>query len=81
MAVSGSSTTAGLLKPEVTDEEITSILRSSTPNVGFYAALTALAIPAPRAAAAAAGYLVVAVIGVLRAHGDSVVVSAESEAA
>lgn len=42
-----------LLKPEVTDAEITSIVRNSTPNVGFYAGLTALAIPAPHAAAVA----------------------------
>ena len=58
-----------LLKPDVSDAEIKLILRQSTPNLGFYVSLTALALFLPRAAAA--GYLVVAVVAVLRARGDN----------
>jgi uncharacterized membrane protein len=59
-----------LLKPEVTDEEVNSILIASSPNIGFYAGAVALAILAPRAAAI--GYLLIAVLSVLRVRGDEV---------
>ena len=62
-----------LLKPDVSDAEIKLILRQSTPNLGFYVSLTALALFLPRAAAA--GYLVVAVVAVLRARGDNFAVA------
>jgi uncharacterized membrane protein len=59
-----------LLKPEVTDEEVNSILIASSPSIGFYAGAIALAIVAPRAAAI--GYLLIAVLSVLRVRGDEV---------
>jgi uncharacterized membrane protein len=59
-----------LLKPEVTDEEVNSILIASSPSIGFYAGGIALAIVAPRAAAV--GYLLIAVLSVLRVRGDEV---------
>lgn len=45
--------------------------RTSSPSLGFYGGAIALAIVAPRAAAF--GYLLIAVVGVLRARGDEVV--------
>jgi TMEM175 potassium channel family protein len=57
-----------LLRPEVTDEEVNAILLQATPSIGFYVGATALAIAAPRVAAF--GYLVIAVVSVLRARGD-----------
>jgi uncharacterized membrane protein len=59
-----------LLKPEVTDEEVNSILIASSPSIGFYAGAIALAIVVPRAAAI--GYLLIAVLSVLRVRGDEV---------
>jgi uncharacterized membrane protein len=59
-----------LLRPEVTEQEINTILLAATPSIGFYVVFTTLAIVAPRVAAF--GYLVVAVVSVLRAHGDEV---------
>jgi TMEM175 potassium channel family protein len=57
-----------LLRPEVTDAEVAAIGRASTPNIGFYATMTAFALLVPRAAAF--GYLVVAVVSVARVRGD-----------
>lgn len=57
-----------LLKPEVTDEEVRAIAVASSPSIGFYAALMALAIIAPRVAAF--GYLVIAIVAALRTRGD-----------
>jgi uncharacterized membrane protein len=57
-----------LLRPEVTEEEVNAILLRASPNIGFYVGVTALAVGAPRVAAI--GYLVIAVVGVLRARGD-----------
>ena len=57
-----------LLKPEVTDDEVDSVLIALTPGIGFYAGAIAVAIVAPRLAAL--GYLVIAVFGVLRVRGD-----------
>jgi hypothetical protein len=57
-----------LLKSEVSEQEINAILIRTTPNLGFYLGVIVLAIFAPRVAAF--GYLVIAVVGVFRAHGD-----------
>jgi uncharacterized membrane protein len=57
-----------LLRPEVTGEEVNAILLRSSPSIGFYVGVTALALAAPRVAAI--GYLVIAVVAVLRARGD-----------
>ena len=59
-----------LLQPEVTDDEVKAILLASTPSIGFYAGAIALAIVAPRIAAF--GYLLIAVVGVLRVRADEV---------
>jgi hypothetical protein len=52
----------------VTDEEVNAILVAATPSIGFYVGATAIALVAPRVAAF--GYLVIAVLSVLRARGD-----------
>jgi uncharacterized membrane protein len=57
-----------LLRPEVTGEEVNAILLRSSPSIGFYVGVTALALAAPRVAAI--GYLVIAVVAVLRVRGD-----------
>jgi hypothetical protein len=59
-----------LLKPEVTHDEVNAILVASSPSIGLYAGAIALAIVAPRAAAF--GYLLAAVVGILRVRGDEV---------
>ena len=58
-----------LLKPEVSENEVNAISRATTPNLGFYVAVIALAFLAP--ILAAFGYLVIAIVAVLRARGDS----------
>ena len=67
-----------LLRPEVSEEDINAILRATTPNIGFYIGVTALAIVAPRAAAF--GYLLIAIFAVLRTHGDGASPSAAESA-
>ena len=57
-----------LLKPEVSEREINTILIATTPSLGFYVAVIVLAIFAPKVAAF--GYLVIAIAAVLRVHGD-----------
>ena len=57
-----------LLKRDVSDEEVRSILVATTPSIGFYVVATALAVLTPRVAAV--GYLVIAVVAVLRVRGD-----------
>jgi uncharacterized membrane protein len=57
-----------LLKPEVSEQEINTLLVATTPSLGFYVGVIVLAIFAPRVAAF--GYLVIAMLIVLRAHGD-----------
>jgi uncharacterized membrane protein len=57
-----------LLKPEVSEQEINAILIATTPSLGFYVAVIVLAAFAPRVAVF--GYLVIAIVGVLRAHGE-----------
>jgi uncharacterized membrane protein len=58
-----------LLEPEVSDEEVSTITKLATPNIGFYVAVVLLAFIAPQAAAF--GYLLIAVIALFRQHGDS----------
>ena len=57
-----------LLRPEVSEREFNAIAMATGPNMGFYVAVIALAILAPKVAAF--GYLAVAVVAVLRARGD-----------
>ena len=57
-----------LLKPDVGDEEIRAIALGAAPNIGFYIAVLSLAIVAPRVAVF--GYLVIAIVAVLRVPGD-----------
>ena len=58
-----------LLRPEVTDAEVNDLLLRTAPNIGLYLAATALGLLLPRVAAA--GYLAIAVLSILRARGDS----------
>ena len=58
----------GLLNPEVSEQEINKILVATTPNLGFYVGVIVLAIFAPKVAAF--GYLVIAIVAVLRVRGD-----------
>ncbi len=55
-----------LLKPDVTDAEVDAIGQATTPSLGFYIVLTALAFIAPRVAAF--GYLITAIVSVPRAR-------------
>ncbi len=57
-----------LLKRGVSDREIDAIRNATTPNIGFYAVVIVLAIFAPKVAAF--GYLVIAIVAILRARGD-----------
>jgi uncharacterized membrane protein len=57
-----------LLKPEVSEQEINAITLTMTPSLGFYVGVIVLAIFAPKVAAF--GYLVIAIVAVLRAYGD-----------
>ena len=57
-----------LLRPEVGDDEVRAIMLATSPSIGFYGGAIALAIVAPRAAAV--GYLLIAVLGVVRVRGD-----------
>jgi uncharacterized membrane protein len=58
-----------LLRPEISEKEFNAIAVAAAPNLAFYAAVIVLAIVAPKVAAV--GFLVIAVVGVLRARGDS----------
>jgi uncharacterized membrane protein len=57
-----------LLRADVTDQEVRAITIASSPAIGFYVAVTVLAIVAPKVAAF--GFLAIAVAAVLRARGD-----------
>ena len=57
-----------LLRPEVGNDEVNAILLATTPNIGFYVGVIVLAVFAPRVAAF--GFLVIAILGVLRERGD-----------
>jgi uncharacterized membrane protein len=58
-----------LLRPEVSETEFNAIARATTPSLGFYVGVIVLAIVAPKIAAF--GYLVIAVVALLRARGDN----------
>ena len=58
-----------LLEPDVSKKEVNAIARATTPNLGFYIVVIALAFIAPDVAAF--GYLVIAIVAILRAQGDS----------
>jgi len=58
-----------LLRPDVSAAEIDKLLRDLRPSIGFYVAVLVLAGRAPRVAAF--GFLVIAVVAVLRARGDT----------
>ena len=57
-----------LLRPEVDEKEIKAIALAATPNIGFYVAVIVLAIVAP--VVAALGFLLIALVAILRARGD-----------
>jgi uncharacterized membrane protein len=57
-----------LLKPEVTQKEVDAIARGTTPSLGFYLVVILLAFIAPKVAAF--GYLVIAIVALVRARGD-----------
>ena len=58
-----------LLQPEVDQNEIKAITLAATPTIGFYAVVIVLAFIAP--VVAVYGFLVIAIVSVLRARGDS----------
>jgi TMEM175 potassium channel family protein len=58
-----------LLRPEVSEKEVDAIARATTPNLGVYVGVILLAFIAPKVAAF--GFLVIAIVLVLRARGDS----------
>lgn len=58
----------GLLEPEVSAEDIAAYRALTAPSAGFYLAVIVLAIIAP--VIAAFGFLVIAVLAILRARGD-----------
>jgi uncharacterized membrane protein len=57
-----------LLKPEVSDRDVSAVTRAATPNTGFYLGGTVLALFFPKAAAIT--YLVAATITVIRVQGE-----------
>lgn len=57
-----------LLEPDVADQEVAAITKLTTPSVGFYVVVVALALLAPRVAAF--GYVAIAVVLVFRQQGD-----------
>ncbi len=57
-----------LLKPEVSEQEINKFLVATSPSLGFYVGVIVLALFAPKVAAF--GYLVIAIVAVLRVRGD-----------
>jgi TMEM175 potassium channel family protein len=67
-----------LLKPDVSEKEVDAIARATTPNLGFYLAVILLAFIAPQVAAF--GYLVIAIVALLRARGDSAPTTASESA-
>ena len=57
-----------LLKPDITNAQVKTIADRATPNMGFYVAGVLLAILAP--SVAAFGYLLIAVVAIVRQRGD-----------
>jgi len=68
-----------ILRPEVGDDEIKAIAIATAPNIGLYIAMIALAFFTPRVAIF--GYLVVAIVALLRMRGDSMPAHGEASAA
>jgi uncharacterized membrane protein len=58
-----------VLRPEVDDDEIKALALATTPNIGLYVGMIVLTLFSPRAAIF--GYLVIAVVAVLRSPGDT----------
>ncbi len=58
-----------LLRPEVSAKEFNAIALATAPSVGFYIGVIVLAILAPKIAVF--GYLLIAIVALLRARGDS----------
>jgi hypothetical protein len=52
----------------VSDAEVNAILVATSPSIGFYAGAIGVAVVAPQVAAF--GYLLIAILAVLRARGD-----------
>jgi len=74
-ALWGSVTLDGhVLRPEVGDDEIKKIALATTPSIGLYVVMIALAVFAPRVAIF--GYLIVAIVALFRMRGDSMVANA-----
>jgi TMEM175 potassium channel family protein len=67
-----------LLRADVGEQDISALLLATTPNIGFYVTATVVAIVAPRIAAF--GYLIIALLSVLRAHGDETEAPTTAEA-
>ena len=57
-----------VLTPDLSEKDIAAIGVSTTPNIGFYVAVIVLAVFAPRVAVF--GYLVIAIVALLRMRGD-----------
>ena len=66
-----------LLEPEVTDDVVMAMTSVTTPSIGFYIVVLLLAILAPEVAAF--GFLLIAVVGVFRTHGDRTPSSAPAQ--
>ncbi len=64
-----------LLRPEVSEKEINAILIATTPNYAFYIGVIVAAIFIPRVAAF--GYLVIAIVALLRVRGDQTTAPSE----
>jgi len=59
-----------LLEPDVSENEVNAILLRTTPGLGFYAAVIAVAIVAPHLAAF--GYLVIAIVAVANVRSTTI---------
>ena len=57
-----------VLTPDLSEKDIAAIGVSTTPNIGFYVGVIVLAVFAPRVAVF--GYLVIAIVALLRMRGD-----------
>ena len=63
-----------LLKPDVTDDDVSAMIRLTTPSPGFYVVVVLVALLAPTVSAF--GYLAIAVVAVFRTHGDTTAAAA-----
>jgi hypothetical protein len=57
-----------ILRQDVSDDQIKSIALATAPSIGLYGAMIALAFFFPRVAIF--GYLAIAIVALLRSHGD-----------